>query len=173
MKKTRRVCTTLIGLALSAGALWPDSAQAGAWVLEPGKTSVQLALMRQQTQERYFLDGERIPYFFEGESRTAAIYLDARRGFWKRLEGNLQVPFFEQAFDDLADERSTTGIGDVRLGLRYNPIQGPVVATVGGGSSSRPETSRMTRSSCPWERASGTSISHWSWPGLCGRGRGT
>jgi hypothetical protein len=127
----RLFLTALVGLALLSSTGRSGCAEAGAWVLRPGQTWVQLALMHQQTDERYFLTGDRIPYFFEGESRTAGLFLDVRHGLPGGLEVDLQVPFFDQRFDDLADQRRSTGIGDVRAALRYNAIEEPLVATVG------------------------------------------
>jgi hypothetical protein len=108
--------------ALLVGGL-PAASEAGAWVLPRGVTNLQVALLHQDTTERYFLDGERTPYFFEGRNRTSALYLEGRHGFTDRLEGMVQIPFFTLRFDDLADDRRSNGLGDVRAGLRYNVVQ--------------------------------------------------
>lgn len=116
--------------ALVAGGL-PATLEAGAWVLPRGRTNVQVGVFHQDTTERYFLDGERIPYFFEGHNRTSALYVEGRHGLTDRLEAMVQVPFFGLRFDDLADDRRSGGIGDVRAGLRYNLVRDSPVATVG------------------------------------------
>lgn len=108
----------------------PVLAEAGAWVLPRGHTNIQVALLHQDTTERYFLNGERIPYFFDGHNRTSALYIDGRYGITDRLEGVAQVPFFHLRFDDLADDRTSSGLGDVRLGLRYNLVKDSPVATL-------------------------------------------
>jgi hypothetical protein len=115
--------------ALVAGGI-PAVSEAGAWVLPRGHTNIQVAVLHQDTTERYFLDGERIPYFFEGQNRTSALYLEGRYGFTDRLEGMVQVPYFILRFDDLADDRRSSGLGDVRAGLRYNLVRQFPVATV-------------------------------------------
>lgn len=108
----------------------PAPLHAGAWVLPRGRANVQVAFLHQSTTDRYFLDGDRIPYFFDGRSRTSALYLDARYGLTDRIEGLLQVPFFRVRFDDLADDRRSDGLGDVRAGLRYNLVRDSPVATL-------------------------------------------
>jgi hypothetical protein len=118
----------VVGALLLAGL--PTHADAGAWVLPRGRTNVQVAFLHQDTTGRYFLDGDRIPYFFDGRSRTSALYVDARYGLTDRIEAMLQVPFFRVRFDDLSDDRQSSGLGDVRLGLRYNLLKDSPVATV-------------------------------------------
>jgi hypothetical protein len=83
------------------------------------------------TDERYFIDGTRIPYFFDGHNETVGFFFDWRRGLTDRLEIGLQVPYFGISFDDLAANRSSGGVGDVRLGLRYNVWLDPLVVTLG------------------------------------------
>ncbi len=110
----------------------PGRAWAGAWVLPAHRTWAQINVLRQDTTERYFLTGERIPYFFEGRNRTTAAFLDVRHGISDRLELSVQMPFYRLQFDDLADRRSSTGPGDLRLTARWSWLaKGSTVATVG------------------------------------------
>jgi hypothetical protein len=90
-----------------------------------------VSLFHQSTRERYFLDGERIPYFFEGRNRTTGLFLDLRYGALPRLEIVVQAPFYRLEFDDLADSRTSTGFADLRLGTRYALLEGPTVVTAG------------------------------------------
>jgi hypothetical protein len=108
------------------------TAWAGAWTQPKGKTWFRAGTMFQSTNERYFIDGSRIPYFFEGHNRTVGLFFDFEHGVTERLEVNAHLPFFGIAFNDLADDRQSHGIGDVRAGARYNVLQGPLVATIGG-----------------------------------------
>lgn len=119
------VALGLVLLGLSAPAF------AGAWVLPRGKSWAGFSLMFQDTPERYFLDTRRIPYFFDGRNRTAAAFFDYRRGLVDRLEASAQLPVYKLRFDDLADRRRSTGLGDLRLGLRYDVLKAPLVATLG------------------------------------------
>ena len=118
-----------LSLLLLPGA--PEQALAGGWTLSAGKTWLRTGFMLQVTDERYFIDGRRIPYFFEGHNRTLGGFLDLRHGLTDQLEAGLQVPYYSIVFNDLAADRTSTGIGDLRLGLRYNLLQAPLIATVG------------------------------------------
>lgn len=119
------------GLLCVFAALAPLPVEAGAWVLPAGRAWGKVSLVRQTTEERYFLDGTRTPYFFEGMNRTNALFFDLRYGLVSRLEIVAQLPVFDLRFDDLADRRRSTGIGDLRLAARYAIVTGPTVATVG------------------------------------------
>lgn len=117
---------------LATLGLWPCVAFAGAWVLPPREAWAQVGLFRQDTTERYFLDGRRIPYFFEGRNRTTGLFFDLRYGLPGRLEVVAQLPVYRLQFDDLADRRRSTGLGDLRLGARWNALRhGSTVASLG------------------------------------------
>ena len=88
--------------------------------------------MFQDTTERYFFDGERIPYFFEGRNQTRALFFEYVRGLTDRWDVKAQVPVFAVRFDDIADERRSSGLGDLRVEARYNVLADPMVLTVGG-----------------------------------------
>jgi hypothetical protein len=110
----------------------PGRARAGAWVLPTHRSWAQVSVLHQDTTERYFLTGERIPYFFDGRNRTTGAFLDVRHGVADRLELALQVPLYRLDFDDLADRRRSAGLGDLRLTGRWNWLRkGSTVATVG------------------------------------------
>ena len=80
----------------------------------------------------YVIDGERIPYFFDGRNRTRALFFKYVRGITDRWDVKAQLPFFNIAFDDIADERTSNGLGDLRIESRYNLVRVPLVLTVGG-----------------------------------------
>jgi hypothetical protein len=119
-------------LVLAAFLVLPSPSRAGAWVLPKGQWWFHVGFLYQTTDERYFLDGERIPFFFDGHNETTAGFFDLRRGMGKGVELLVQVPMYSIRFDDLADQRKSTGIGDVRAGARWEFLHGPVIATVGG-----------------------------------------
>jgi len=121
----------VLTLVLGAGVLGASPAWAGAWVLPAKRGWAQVSLFHQTTEERYFLDGERIPYFFEGRNRTSGLFLDLRYGLFGRLEVVLQAPVYRLAFEDLADDRRSTGIADVRAAARFAVLDGPTVVTAG------------------------------------------
>ena len=113
--------------------LWGLSprAWAGAWVLPARRAWGQISVFHQETTERYFLDGNRTPYFFEGRNRTTGLFLDLRYGMTDRIEIVAQLPVFRLQFDDLADRRRSTGLGDLRVATRWNLRKGSTVATLG------------------------------------------
>jgi hypothetical protein len=123
----------LVAGTLVATGLAPARLEAGAWVLPKGEIWAKASLLRQTTDERYFLDGERIPYFFEGTNESTGLFFDLRYGLAERLEVGAQLPMYDLRFDDLADSRRSTGIGDLRLAARYAVLRGgSTVATVEG-----------------------------------------
>lgn len=121
----------LIAAFLTASALPSTPSWAGAWVLPAKRAWGQVSFFHQATEERYFLDGERVPYFFEGRNRTSGLFLDLRYGLHDRLEVIVQAPVYRLAFDDLADSRRSTGIADARAGARYAVLSGRTVVTAG------------------------------------------
>ena len=120
----------LLSLAVILGT--SGLAHAGAWTLPRGTNWLKAGFMFQDTTERYFLDGERIPYFFDGRNQTRALFFEYVRGITDRLDIKAQLPVFDVSFDDLSDERRSTGLGDLRLEARYNLVQDPLVVTAGG-----------------------------------------
>ncbi len=126
MARRARLAGTLVLLAVPAVPAW-----AGAWVLPAHRAWGQVSVLRQETTERYFLDGDRIPYFFEGRNRTTGLFLDLRYGITDRLEVVAQLPVYRLEFDDLSDRRRSTGVGDLRVACRWNIVTGSTVATVG------------------------------------------
>lgn len=119
------------GLGVVLAVMAAPQALGGAWVLPDGQTRVGFAVFHQQTEERYFLDARRIPYFFEGRNRTQALFVDAGRGLGAGLEVSLQTSVYRLDFDDLASDRRSTGLGDTRLGVRFNAAMEPLVLTLG------------------------------------------
>ena len=107
-------------------------AEAGAWTLPKGRNWIKAGFMFQDTTERYFLDGERIPYFFDGRNQTRALFFEYARGLTDRWEVKAQLPFFSISFDDIADDRTSNDIGDLRVESRFNALLDPLVLTFGG-----------------------------------------
>lgn len=132
-------------ISLSISLIACHQVYAGAWTLKQGQFRVKASFFYQKTDERYYsrntpcpIDencteaGQRIDFAFDGESRLTALYFDASYGLFDQLELNVQVPYFDISFTDLADpdRDNTTGIGDVRFGARYNVLLKPLVTTL-------------------------------------------
>lgn len=133
-------------------ALWcPTLASAGAWTTKSGSVWAKASWFRQTTSEWYTdVDqpillpdntlgvrkaGSRQPYRFNGEYESTAIFLEAFYGVTDRIDVSVQVPWFDQAFDDdtRVDSPSDAGFSDVRLFARWNLIQKPLLLTLKGG----------------------------------------
>lgn len=120
---------------------------AGAWTLSQGELRVKTSYFLQNTRERYASrvlfcgnrrcnNGERIPFFFDGEVESNALYFDAWFGLTDRIELQFQLPYFDIAFrDDVNPERpSTENVGDIRFGVRYRIPFEPIVTTIRVGA---------------------------------------
>ena len=106
--------------------------EAGAWTQPKGTNWLKIGFMFQDTTERYFIDGSRIPYFFDGRNQTRALFFEYVRGMTDRWDVKVQFPLFSISFDDFADDRTTNGPGDLRVESRFKLVSDPFVATVGG-----------------------------------------
>ena len=121
----------LVFLAASWQVGSSSSVEAGAWTIPMRKSFFQVGFMFQDTTERYFLDGDRIPYFFDGRNRTQALFFQLTHGLTDKLEVEAQIPLFNISFDDFADDRMSTGPGDLRITGRYSLSVDPVAVVVG------------------------------------------
>lgn len=109
---------------LLAMGLMVGTAPCGAaaqWVNAPGKGWVDVTVFYQDTRETYQFDGVRRPIFADGRARTLSTFLTGAIGLRTGLDAWVQVPVHHLRFDDAADERVSTGLGDPRLFLRLDP----------------------------------------------------
>ncbi len=106
------VLAALLVLSGHASAQWP-AGRGNYW----GKISV----FRHQTTEQFRSNGDKRPFINPNAvSRSRAVFLEGLVGVTNRLDVWLQVPYFDLRFDDDALQRSSRGIGDVRLSARYS-----------------------------------------------------
>ncbi len=115
---------------------------AGAWTLAKGQLWVKSSVFVQRTHDRYaaaifFCDGqlcdngERTPFFFNGEVKSNVATMDVWYALTDRMELQFQVPFFDIAFiDDIDPNRpKSKEFGDIKFGLRYRLLSQPLVTT--------------------------------------------
>ncbi len=103
-----------MAVASPAAAQWP-AGRGGYWV----KTSVY----HHRTREQFLYDGSRRDFFQpNAESRSTAFFLDVTYGVTDRLDVWAQVPYFDLHFDDDTQALHDTGVGDVRVSVRYNVL---------------------------------------------------
>ena len=134
--------------SLTAGCLlmWaPSSLTAGAWTLPQGHLWAKATYFQQKTDEWYIASpqfvgklhkaGTRRPYLFNGEYDSQAVFLEAYYGVTDRLDLGVQVPFFDQVFDDdtRLEPPSDSGFSDIRFFAKLNALQKPVLVTFKGG----------------------------------------
>lgn len=97
-------------------------APAGAqWVNEPGQAWADVSAFWHDTRETFDHEGDRKTIFADGHARTLSVFTTVSVGLIHGLDIWAQVPVHHLQFDDLASERTSTGVGDPRLFLRIGP----------------------------------------------------
>jgi hypothetical protein len=109
----------LLAMGLIVGTAPRDAA--AQWVTAPGQGWVDATVFFQDTRETYQFDGVRRPIFADGRARTLSTFFTGAIGLRTGLDAWVQVPVHRLRFDDAADERVSTGLGDPRLFLRVDP----------------------------------------------------
>lgn len=137
MRRTGRYA----GWGVVWGLVWllPGVLPAGAqWVEPPGKGWVQVSVFYHNTRNRFDEDSKVRRLFSEGgRSITTSVFVTGAVGLVRGLDAWVQVPYHRLQFNDVADERQSTGIGDPRLHLRIGPelfgLRLPVPVALRGG----------------------------------------
>ena len=115
-RSVRRAWVWALALALLAPGLasaqWPEG-RGGYWT--------KVSLFSHTTEDQFRSNGEVKPFLAaNAQSQSLAVFFDALYGVTDRLDLWVQVPYFDLNFDDDADDRHSSGIGDVRVSARYN-----------------------------------------------------
>ena len=129
-------------LFAAAGVLVPGAAGAGAWTLPAGSVWGKITWFRQQAREWYINApeftgkmhdaGSRRPYRFNGEYDSRAMFFEGFFGAGDRLDLGLQVPWFDQQYDDDTHIHPVgdSGFSDLRLLAKWRAFQAPAVVTL-------------------------------------------
>jgi len=108
-----------IVVGLFVAPVSPGQAQ---WVEPPGTGWVELQLSHQDTDRRFNHLGETEPLFNEeARSITTTIRLSGALGLWRGLDVWVDAPYHRLAFNDVVQDRRSTGLGDPRVFLRMGP----------------------------------------------------
>ncbi len=91
------------------------------WITPPGKSWIDLSVFHQDTKKQFWFDGKKILMFEEGHLVASSGYLTGSYGIRRGVDAWIQLPLIRTRFDDFADNRVSTGIGDPRLFLRIGP----------------------------------------------------
>lgn len=113
--------TVVIAVASFAAAAPPLHGQ---WPVGQGSYWVKGTFFRHTTTEEYRSNGDKREFLSrDAVSRSNAYFLDVLVGVTDRLDVWAQIPYFDLSFDDAAGDRTSTGVGDIRLSARYNLFQ--------------------------------------------------
>lgn len=125
--------------------------QAGAWTTPRGKLWAKASWFRQSTDEWYTESaqpillpdntlgerpaGSRQPYRFNGMYESTAVFLEGYYGLTDAVDVGLQVPWFDQSFDDdtRIDPPSESGFSDLRVYGRWRMFSRPFLLTLKTG----------------------------------------
>ncbi len=123
--------------------LCPAQLFAGAWTLPRGQIWSKITFFQQNTNEWYISSpefteceshnaGDRRPYRFNGEYDSKAFFIEGFYGVTDRLDVGVQVPFFDQVFDDdtRIEPPSDAGFSDMRVFAKFNIMQNPALFTI-------------------------------------------
>ncbi|HSR42529.1 MAG TPA: hypothetical protein VLL48_10160 [Longimicrobiales bacterium] len=96
---------------------------AAQWVEPPGTGWVSLTAYHHDTRQRFDSRGDEQPFFAEGHAIATSLYISSAVGVVQGLDVWAEIPFHRLQFDDVVDERTSTGIGDPRFWLRLAPLR--------------------------------------------------
>ncbi|TVP58483.1 MAG: hypothetical protein EA351_03655 [Gemmatimonadales bacterium] len=99
---------------------WTPSVD-GQWVTAPGEGWVDVGTFYHDTRESYDHTGTRKEIFADGHARTLSVFTTLNVGILRGLDVWAQVPFHHLRFDDLARERTSSGLGDPKFFVRISP----------------------------------------------------
>lgn len=127
---------TLVACVL-VGLLWASPGRAQ-WIEAPGRGWFEVSVYHHDTQERFDPSRSQVSLFNEGgRSITTSFFVKGVAGLVRGADVWVEVPYNRLEFNDVADNRLSTGIGDPRLHLRLGPelfgVTSPVPVAVRGG----------------------------------------
>jgi len=93
------------------------------WVEPPGQGWASLSVYHQDTREAYDRDGARGDFPGSGHAVATQSFLTLAWGLVRGVDAWAQLSYQRLAFDDLTGRSTSTGPGDVRLYVRFNPLQ--------------------------------------------------
>lgn len=100
---------------------WTQGGWGGVWI--------KSALFWQETDNEFGPAGERRQRIDLGTSRSRAIFTDIMIGLHRTVDLWIQVPYLDLQFTTAAEDLRSTGFGDLRTWIRWQPLN------LGGGST--------------------------------------
>lgn len=109
------------------------TAEAGAWLQRPGGWYVNATLLLFLSQDFYDLEGNRQPLGNSGKFEDIGLYLYAEYGLSNSLTVIGSLPYKRLEYRTTSLLASSSGIGDIYLGLKYGLSDQPYVLSVQAG----------------------------------------
>lgn len=106
-----------------AGLLGTVGGAGAQWVEEPGKGWIALAVYHHDTRERFGPKGNAEALLAEGHAVTTSSFATMALGLFDNVDAWSQISYHRLRYDDEAANRSSSGIGDIRLWLRAAPLR--------------------------------------------------
>jgi len=136
-----------------------------------GKLWVKTAAFLQQTDMRFDVNGDKVPWLGGvGESDARALYTDIIVGLHKRVDLWVQVPFFDLRFQDATSDLQTVGFGDIRAWIRWQFAQlGGTALALRAGAKAPIGDSPLDAQIIPvgegqWDLEGFAEVGHSFWP---------
>lgn len=121
-----RVCGRL-GCVLLAVVLPGPGVNGGSaaaqWVEPPGRGWLALAVYHQDTMRHFGTTGDVRSFFAEGHAVTTSSFLTTAVGLAPNVDLWTQFSFNRLRYDDIGGDRTSAGLGDVRVWLRFAPLR--------------------------------------------------
>ncbi len=112
----------LFAVALAGLLVGRDGASAQ-WVEEPGRGWIALAAYHSDTRENFGPEGDAGKLPDEGHAVTTSAFATMAVGLAETVDLWSQIAFHRLRYDNAAANRSSSGIGDIRLWLRAAPLK--------------------------------------------------
>ena len=109
--------------AVAAGLLAGVDGAGAQWVEEPGKGWIALAVYHHDTRERFGPEGDSEALLAGGRAVTTSSFATLALGLAETVDVWSQISFHRLRYDDAAANRSSSGVGDIRLWLRAAPLK--------------------------------------------------
>ncbi|MYA64030.1 MAG: hypothetical protein F4139_04760 [Gemmatimonadetes bacterium] len=119
----RRVAAPALLLAVVAAGSGSVNRAGAQWVEEPGNVWMALAMYHQDTRERFGAGGDVEALLAEGHAVATSSFLTTALGIADGVDMWSQLSFHRLRYDDAAADRSSAGLGNLKLWLRAAPLR--------------------------------------------------
>ena len=112
----------ILGILVTAALVLPREVDAQ-WVEAPGKGWISAEVYRQDTRDRYDLEGQVSAIPFDGHATSTALFVTVSMGLISNWDLWARGSVNSRSFSDTGGDRSTEGLGDAKLWLRVAPLK--------------------------------------------------